>query len=345
VNAIRELQDENRTLRNAITNVVIAASINNDALGAAISAARRSIGICDEVGNAQQLFPPISASHNSRDCRGTTMPSMSRDESPVLLMAETSESLSHSMVRPTVMLEECGESKSSPLRHDLVGNGGILVKTASQPLPCWSFLGADGSLRVVRAPTDIVPYLGLSAYSVAGQMRWAALALGFATIRAILASNTPVQAAAVASSVFGRGMDHIALVELYWLLHARCLFRKQGYIAGDHPGRHVTGHLPLCMVLMLHQPKHDYVSAFEAEERLRQYLGPEFIKFQAALSGMSSTIHHNKMRRLMEVASRKCICWGDGPRWSPGVISLLAENWLSETTDGRTTSIYPHANE
>lgn len=76
----------------------------------------------------------------------------------------------------------------------------------------------DRAIHLTNPPPDIVPFMGEGAYTLAGQMYWAAMAFGFQAIKAIISTSTPPPAAIdIVSDIFTHTLKHIALPKVSYL--------------------------------------------------------------------------------------------------------------------------------
>jgi hypothetical protein len=192
----------------------------------------------------------------------------------------------------------------------------------------------DRHLKLVGAPPDIVPFLGLHAYSVAGQIFWFAIAYIYSAIKALVGPSPPPDAHVVASSVFGLALRNFSLPNLLAILHGRLLFRKQGWIAGDHDGRNADPTKALfSSPLDTYGPllTNTYRDASDVENHLREKLGSNFATFEATLRGQQGVQQTSLMKGLMTVLARSAICFGDGPRWKLDLVGAIANRWMEES--------------
>lgn len=203
----------------------------------------------------------------------------------------------------------------------------------------------DRPLQLVTPPPDIVPYMGAGAYTLAGQMYWAAMAFGFQAIRTILSSPSPPPAAVdIVTDLFTYTMRHIELPRIMYMMQSRLLFRKYGYF--QHPANRSVDERQYWSLALDPKAlselgadlgrefqkagvqKDEFLTPLDVERRLRDRFRDDYAVFEAALRGQALAEEHVVcMRRLMQIMSRQSICFGDGPRWRPESVETLISGW------------------
>lgn len=110
---------------------------------------------------------------------------------------------------------------------------GSMVATGTSP----AWFEPDRPINLTNPPPDIMPYMGAGAYTLAGQIYWAAMAFGFHTLRTISTTPTPPPAAVVhAMDVFAFTLKRVAIPQIMGLIHARLIFRRYGYFQAGNRG-------------------------------------------------------------------------------------------------------------
>ncbi|KAI1478099.1 hypothetical protein F4774DRAFT_386923 [Daldinia eschscholtzii] len=367
IDTIRSLEEENRRLRKAISAISDAADRNDTALSQAINEARRVAGIA--TSEAKRRLPaPVVLNLN-----GSSWPSVAAIEAapvatavvtPAPPLENNSRPLDLSLASYEFDDRANGWSQSLSMgnsdAYDLMANldnfdsnfdmsmaslgfsGGQMVPTE---IPTTSF-EPDRSIHIADPPPDIVPYMGDGAYTLAGQIYWAAMAFGFQALRAIISSTTPPPVAVnVVTQQWSFTSKRLALPQIMRLMHARLTFRRYGYfhLANDKYAEEIRSFLDPNLVDRLSVAlsddakksgfkKTDFLSPLDFEKELRERFRDEYPVFEAALKGQAFDQEHvTCMRRLIQLMSRQAICFGDGPRWRPESVDTLVHGWTMTT--------------
>jgi hypothetical protein len=179
-------------------------------------------------------------------------------------------------------------------------------------------------------PPDVVRYLGPSAYSVAGQLYWGAIAFSYAVTKASSCRHPPPGAIAAVEGMYGAALHMLPIDEIIWLLQVRLAFRKTNSVEAEYFQRYQRTTIPTSVLLVLrHRSRTDYLDSFEVERELRDKLGSDFRIFEAAFYDRKSRNYNSKLRDLAMALIHKAICWGDGPRWNSDEVSSLAADLSS----------------
>ncbi|KAI1472990.1 uncharacterized protein F4812DRAFT_35027 [Daldinia caldariorum] len=223
--------------------------------------------------------------------------------------------------------------------------GGQMITTE---IPSATF-EPDRAIHVADPPPDIVPYMGNGAYTLAGQIYWAALAFGFQALRAIVSSATPPPVAVnVVIHQWSLTSMRLSLPQIMRVMHARLTFRRYGYFyfANDQYAEELKSYLDPILVERLSATlrkdvkkiginKSDFLTPLDFEKELRERFRDEYPVFEAALRGQAFDEEHVAcMRKLIQLMSRQAICFGDGPRWRPESVDTLVHGWTMSTKKG-----------
>lgn len=251
IDTIRSLEEENRKLRRAISAISDAADRNDATISQAITEARKVAGIAAPEVKRELPAPAIPDLNSSSwssitPIEATTIaaPAPSQESSGLDDFSLASFEISDQANSWSQFL-----SMTSSDAYDLTKNldnfEGGLDMSISNP----DYLGGqkvstgvsttfepDRAIHIAGPPPDIVPYMGDKAYSLAGQIYWAALAFGFQALRAIISSTTPPPVAVdIVTQQWAFTSKRLALPQMMRLMHARLTFRRYGYfhLAGD----------------------------------------------------------------------------------------------------------------
>ncbi|KAK3328221.1 hypothetical protein B0T19DRAFT_461632 [Cercophora scortea] len=129
----------------------------------------------------------------------------------------------------------------------------------------------DRVIRLAHPPRDVVPYIGEGMHTLAGTLYWAGMGCALSVLRRVMMirgghrgspqsqSQTPPShhpptttetsqqdttsepttalAHARVQHIFHSTLRQVSQQTVYDMIHARFLWRKLGYLSGDHPGR------------------------------------------------------------------------------------------------------------
>ncbi|RYP66192.1 hypothetical protein DL771_007925 [Monosporascus sp. 5C6A] len=356
--AIRGLQEENQRLRDAIAKIGGAVGRSESLLIEAIGDACRVAGV-EAPRSVPSSEPPQSVLENHLfDFSAALLDKIGEVEvraGPFLGWTDWSfsgdtETNYQGLVGQNLPGTEDPDQLVSngnldPGRHDNSEDRGIEFGSedgwSPKPIPFMTW-APERVLPLADPPPDIIPYLGTSAYTLAGRIYWAALAFAFESLRPPTNSRPPAEdAVATILDMFYTTVRREKLPLIQNLLHARLQFRRRGYLeAGPaHPARRD----PVAHALYADQivaelervgaRKRDFLAPFDVAARLRALLGEaEYPALEAALCGSSRSREHVPLvRQLVRVITRNAMCFGDSPRWKPEVISHVATSWLAGT--------------
>ncbi|KAI2777032.1 hypothetical protein F4815DRAFT_482736 [Daldinia loculata] len=361
IDTIRSLEEENRKLRRAISAISDAADRNDATISQAITEARKVAGIAAPEVKRELPAPAIPDLNSSSwssitPIEATTIaaPAPSQESSGLDDFSLASFEISDQANSWSQFL-----SMTSSDAYDLTKNldnfEGGLDMSISNP----DYLGGqkvstgvsttfepDRAIHIAGPPPDIVPYMGDKAYSLAGQIYWAALAFGFQALRAIISSTTPPPVAVdIVTQQWAFTSKRLALPQMMRLMHARLTFRRYGYfhLAGDKHTEEIKSFLDPNLVERLSVAlgdevkkagfsKDDFLSPLDFEKELRERFRDDYPIFEAALRGQAFDQEHVAcMRKLIQLMSRQAICFGDGPRWRPESVDTLVDGWTMST--------------
>ncbi|KAI1102876.1 hypothetical protein F4804DRAFT_249644 [Jackrogersella minutella] len=360
IDTIRSLEEENQKLRKAISDISDAARQNDVApsLTLAISDARRVAGLPVTEMAGQPSGSGIPTSEDSGWSSSTSnddvanvdlVPSQNdsmfgfmmsssggqelMDEWSQLLLAGNTDAYVPSSTNQETF--DSGVDMTAPSVPHMRGP----LSTMGVPLPSFE---PDRAIHLTNPPPDIVPYMGAGAYTLAGQMYWSAMAFGFQAIKAIISTSEPPPAAVhIVEDVFMHTLKHMAIPKLVQLMHARLAFRRHGYfqLSSDEHWDEIRSFVDPAGPSKIHDVladellkagvrKDDYLTPLDVERQLRDRFRDGYPVFEAALHGRALVVEHVAcMRRLMRLLSRQSVCFGDGPRWRPDSVDLLADGW------------------
>ncbi|KAI1416384.1 hypothetical protein F5Y13DRAFT_153816 [Hypoxylon sp. FL1857] len=367
IDTIRNLEHENQRLREAIAAISDAVGQNEVVLSLAISNARRVAGLPVTEAESLSTVPTVRSVEDSgwssnASIGDTTHVSPVTPVAPV--SSETDDILEFLMPSVGVMEPvdnwsqsypaDSSETYVSPTDFETFDSGiGMstprFVPTAGSlsmmEAPTASF-EPDRALHITQPPSDIMPYMGAGAYTLAGQMYWSAMAFGFQAIKAIISTSTPPPAAVdIVADQFMHTLKLVTLPKIMYLMHSRLTFRRYGYfqLASDEHFEEIKSFLDPAMPQRISKAlgeeleksgvsKEDFLTPLDVERRLRDRFRDEYPVFEAALRGQALSAQHVAcMRKLMQIMSRQSICFGDGPRWRPESVDTLANGWKLST--------------
>lgn len=356
IDTIRNLEDENKRLRDAILAISDAAG-QDEKLSLAIWNARKAAGLpFTEVDSQLPAAAGINSddsgwsSSDSNDGIANITPALPLDDEIWGFLTpsfDNSNELNENWAQP--LPDSNLEISAAPLpESDVLDTGVDMTMLSSMQ----DSIGAPGSwfeldkaIHYTTPPADIIPYLGIGAYTFAGQIFWSSMAFGFQAIRAIVSSPSPPPAAvSTVTDVFTYTMKRVALPQIMYLMHSRLLFRRYGYAqppanSSDNErqlwswalGPNLTTELSACMGAEFQKRgvrRDDFLTPLDVEQQLRSRFRDEYPVFEAALRGQALSEEHIAcMRRLMQIMSRQSICFGDGPRWRPEAVDSLVNGW------------------
>jgi hypothetical protein len=180
-------------------------------------------------------------------------------------------------------------------------------------------------------PPDITPYLGCTAYSVAGQLYWGSVAFAYAASKAVNCRDPLPDAVAAINSLYGRAVHLVPIEEIIWLLQLRIAFRKSDVLGIEYYEKKRRTTMATGVLLGLRsRARTDYLDSFEVELELRNRLGSDFAVIEAALRNHGGGSECSSLARaLLGTMVRRAICWGDGPRWDSDAVSNLVDQFLA----------------
>ncbi|KAI1141391.1 hypothetical protein F5Y05DRAFT_409946 [Hypoxylon sp. FL0543] len=363
IDTIRNLEQENQRLRDAISAISDAAGQNELMLSLAISSARRVAGLPVSEVEGQATVPTVTSTDDS----GWSSNAENDDTThAALVSSETDDILEFLM--PSFGVVEPSENWSQPFpaegsdtyisstdyNYETFDSGiGIPTLNSVPSAGPSGLMGApatpfepDRAIHITQPPLDIMPYMGAGAYTLAGQMYWSAMAFGFQAVKAIISTPTPPPAAVnIVVDQFMHTLKLVTLPKILYLMHSRLTFRRHGYfyLSSDEHFEEIKSFLDPSLPHRISAAvgeelersgvrKDDFLTPLDVERRLRDRFRDEYPVFEAALRGQALSAQHVAcMRKLMQIMSRQSICFGDGPRWRPESVDTLANGWKLST--------------
>ncbi|KAI0846137.1 hypothetical protein F5Y00DRAFT_244641 [Daldinia vernicosa] len=361
IDTIRSLEEENRKLRRAISAISDAADRNDATISQAIAEARKVAGITTPEAKRKQPAPVIPDLNSSSWSSITPI-----EATPVAAPASSQESSSlDDFSLASFQISDQANSWSQFLSmtssdaYDLTTNindfdGGLGLSMSNPdylggqivPTGVSTAFEPDRAIHIADPPPDIIPYMGDKAYTLAGQIYWAALAFGFQALRAIISSATPPPVAVdIITNQWCFTSKRLALPQIMRLMYARLTFRRYGYfhLASDKHREEIKSFLDpnlgkrLSIALCDEANKDgfrkaDFLSPLDFERELRERFRDDYPIFEAALRGQALDQEHVAcMRKLIQLMSRQAVCFGDGPRWRPESVDTLVDGWKMST--------------
>ncbi|OTB00265.1 hypothetical protein M426DRAFT_324414 [Hypoxylon sp. CI-4A] len=361
IDTIRSLEAETQKLRDAISAISDAASQNDSVLSQAISDARKVAGLSAKSLEVQSMAKAFASPEESMwsdsllfdDALDTTAVS-SEDYDMFGFMVPSFDAREQADNWSLSLPYRASEACVLPSNYDACDSGidmpmpasGVTAKHWEHMKNSTVSVEPDTALHIANPPPDIMPYIGSGAYTLAGQMYWAAMAFGFQAARAVVSSKEPPPAAvSIVADLFTHTMKQMALPKIMFLMHARLAFRRYGSfnLASEEHWEEIKYFLDPAILPKItaalgkefHRAgirKEDYLTPLDIERRLRDRFQDEYPVFEAALKGQAIVQEHVViMRRLMQIMSRQSICFGDGPRWRAESVNTLAEGWELST--------------
>ncbi|KAK3685195.1 hypothetical protein B0T22DRAFT_517070 [Podospora appendiculata] len=228
----------------------------------------------------------------------------------------------------------------------------------------------DRIIRIAHPPRDVVPYIGEGMHTLAGTLYWAGMGCALSVLRKAIrgqqAKTPPYQTSLSTSNIdpqrarataaaharmqrmFQTTLRLVSQQTVHDMIHARFLWRKLGYLAGDHPGRD-----PDLPVRILAGILREYNRA-SADGELRSWLTPVDVEalvrvrlgggpgggwapWAAALRGCgggadmeSVAVRVGMVKRLVDMIAEHGVCFGDGPRWRVDLVEGAVDRWMVE---------------
>ncbi|KAH6974722.1 hypothetical protein EDB80DRAFT_659092 [Ilyonectria destructans] len=189
-------------------------------------------------------------------------------------------------------------------------------------------------IRLRNPPIDIVPYLETTT-TLSSVLFWSGLFWGFKILQAALGGNSG--AAATAHKVFGEIVPMKPDRHILNGIHARLTFRKQGFIASDHPDYDPDGGTKMHRMMArtceaIGTPLEAFLRPDQVESLWRERLGDEYRVIEQALQGLGTPEDLSRVQRLIDRMVTGCVCMGDGPRARFEVVVTVLETWMNEST-------------
>ncbi|KAK2040363.1 hypothetical protein LZ31DRAFT_47443 [Colletotrichum somersetense] len=312
---VQALQDENRKLKDAITEIHRASqgcdAITNQ-LGAALSKARELAGISDapaaadgdtEFDGAWQFAgsPPVQSAQ-------LNPPPPVADNPP-----------------------------DSAYRPDDGPRGGKL----SPRLDYGLWLETDRLVRIMEPPSDIMPYIGEGRHTMAGFIFWSTVDYTINLWNA--------RSAAPATRHLDRIFSSRTLADredLMSMAQLRLDYKRKGYMFRKLSERFDRSAMADLYKLGRHDyeimgvpPRYWKTPAEVAGNLLGQLTPDETARFEAVLEGRGARGDEEMMQAMSAWLVQNFVCFGDGPRWSNIAVSVGLGSWLGELRKGASAGV------
>ncbi|KFA55427.1 hypothetical protein S40293_09835 [Stachybotrys chartarum IBT 40293] len=186
-------------------------------------------------------------------------------------------------------------------------------------------------IKLTSPPIDIFPYLNAKT-TLSGVLFWSGLLWGLRILQATLGGDRA--AADTAHLVFDSIVPVLPYRCVLDAIHARLLFRKQGYIEPDHPGYDPEGEVTI-RVLMARAseargtPIETFMRPVDIENTLRESLGQDYRIIEQALQGLGPSENVSMVHKFVGKLVRSSVCLGDGPRIKHDLMLRLIESSMN----------------
>ncbi|KAB5575432.1 hypothetical protein GE09DRAFT_1264803 [Coniochaeta sp. 2T2.1] len=205
-------------------------------------------------------------------------------------------------------------------------------------LPYSSSTSSSRTRRVTSPPPDITAYLGPASQTFSGTLFWSALSYAYHAVRAAIRlpppstptpsggetitnihlQVTPTHPSEDAHNVFASVLQYTTLGQLHDLLHARLLFRRQGWVPADHPAaRDPEAWIRLHACILQHENVD--IDNWWAPIDIEAYVRSRMLEDGGGLGGFGDP------RVVFKTLVPKGRCFGDGPRWSAELVREVVD--------------------
>ncbi|KAL5610806.1 hypothetical protein FOBRF1_006923 [Fusarium oxysporum] len=324
ITTINELQESNHAMRVAIASLThVASRLGNAELNDAVHNARQAAGFDDGTEWADGCDDGHAADPSTVGKQ--------RTQALTLAGAPSSPPSGHYRTVP------CGTENGRPAQHEYSAeNGqqpGYLTGRMSPRLGYGLWLERP-VFRVNNPPLDIVPYLEANT-TLSSVIFWSGLLWGSNLLRAALDGNS--EAVATAHKVFDEIVPMKSDRRVLDGIHARLMFRKQGYVTSDHPGYDPEGGMRMQDMMVRTcaangTPLESFLRPDGVEDLLRSRLGEGYQVIELGLQGLGSSEDLSRVRRLIDMMIRSSVCLGDGPRLRFEATVQIIETWSNNWT-------------
>ncbi|TDZ67566.1 hypothetical protein CTRI78_v002757 [Colletotrichum trifolii] len=301
---VQKLQDENQTLKDAISGI-----------GKALAPVREQLPLHlrEAIGNACHV---AGVSKTTCGSHGAS------DESDLSSSQSESEILSRDRA-----LEDAIRGTSSLSRNEVILSG-----RASPRLDYGLWLDFDRLVRVIEPPLDILPYLGAGVNTLAGCIFWSTLDY---TID-LWHSRTQPLATKYLDRIFNHSTHLTDRDFLLSLAQARVDYKEKGFMYQKLSEQFQRN----SMSELYERIKTDYEKQGKpsrwwkrpeevAESVLDMMTPSQKARFEAVLNGKGTKADAALLRPLITWFAHNFICFGDGPRWSSVFVSVGIGSWIN----------------
>ena len=333
IDSIQQLRDKNAILSTIAANVITAASQGSQHLQSAIEDAARMLS-CDRMKAASSPSFRIPTLQEPVDSSATGWPLWYQD-GLCPFPAQPSSLLLHNEgdVESTWPVEANANCQLHTFNPEGIPKSLSRVSPSEESsLTAIENSGYDGLGYIERLPLfpppDIVPYLGVAAYTFAGQLYWESLAFADAAIRAVNCEDPAPKAVAAVEAHFRRSLCLLPISDMLSLLQTRLSFRKaisdemhHQYLGKARTAVPASSPSSLAQKITGFHPHSDYFDAFDVEMEFRRSLGLDILVFEATLREGIPDKHISLVHHMLNMMTQKSVCWGDGPRWESTAVS------------------------
>ncbi|KAK1962183.1 hypothetical protein LY78DRAFT_265243 [Colletotrichum sublineola] len=308
---VQTLQDENRKLKDAITEIHRASrgcDAIPDHLRTALSKARELAGIGDEVAVAYEDMGSDGAGQVARS--PSAQPAQLTPSPPAADMAADFGSLPEDEAR--------GGKLSPRLDYDL-------------------WFETDRLVRVMEPPLDIMPYIGAGARTMPGYIFWSTVDY---TVDLWNSRSAP-PAIRHLDRIFSPSRPLADREYVVSLAQARLDYRRKGYMFRTLSEQFDRSAVVGLYKVVLHDwetkgvPPRWWKTPEEVAENLLSQLTPdEAARFQAVLEGRGTRADEEMMRTMSAWLVQNFFCFGNGPRWNNIGVSVALGSWIGALRKG-----------
>ncbi|KAB5531172.1 hypothetical protein GE09DRAFT_1251739 [Coniochaeta sp. 2T2.1] len=214
---------------------------------------------------------------------------------------------------------------------------GLLFNHQQAPPPPPSLAySSSRTRRVTSPPPDIAAYLGPASQTFSGTLFWSALSYAYHAVRAAIRLPPPIPTTSGetitnihlqvtpthpnedAHNVFASVLQYTTLGQLHDLLHARLLFRRQGWVPADHPAaRDPDAWIRLHACILQHENVD--IDNWWAPIDIEAYVRSRMLEDGGVGGGFGDA------RVVFTTLVPKGRCFGDGPRWSAELVREVVD--------------------
>ncbi|KAH7127911.1 hypothetical protein B0J13DRAFT_564719 [Dactylonectria estremocensis] len=319
ITTINELRDRNQAMQSAIVSLNrVASRLGNAELNEAMRNVRQAAGLDDlEAGDGHDDDEAIEELPITPS--GRIVPPVSSSYAP-----------GH---HPVTVLPRTYHEQQNQQQYTAASEHQYGYQTGRMSPRLGYGLWLEYPIRLSNPPVDIVPYLDTTT-TLSSVLFWSGLFWGFKVLQAALGGNRG--AAATAHKVFGEIVPMKPDRHILNCIHARLTFRKQGFIASDHPDYDPDGGAKMHRMMArtceaIGTPLEAFLRPDQVESFSRERLGDEYRVIEQALQGLGTPMDLSRVQRLIDKMVSGCVCMGDGPRVRFEVVVTVLETWMNES--------------